>query len=157
MAKIENPLFLSIYSKMVDDILRSTKNVEEANERLRALGGEMAQQIYLTTEIVDKTKETITTREDVSKLIEVLFKVLFDKKPSEVDMESARGSVRVSDDSCIWCQEVNLEGMRGFGYCEAFSGILQSVLQFKGVDAKVFEESCRATGADECTWNVRLV
>lgn len=157
MAKIENPLFLSIYSKMVDDILRSTNNVEEANERLRALGGEMAQQIYLTTEIVDKTKETITTREDVSKLIEVLFKVLFDKKPSEVDMESARGSVRVRDDSCIWCQEVNLEGMRGFGYCEAFSGILQSILQFKGVDAKVFEESCRATGADECTWNVRLV
>ncbi|TFG10887.1 hypothetical protein EU538_00330 [Candidatus Thorarchaeota archaeon] len=157
MAKIENPLFLSIYSKMVDDILMSTANVEEANEKLRELGSEMAQQIYLTTEIVDKTKETITTREDVSKLIEVLFKVLFDKKPSDIDMESARGSVRVSDESCIWCQEVNLEGMRGFGYCEAFSGILQSILQFKGVDAKVFEESCKATGAEQCTWNVRLV
>jgi predicted hydrocarbon binding protein len=157
MAKIENPLFLSIYSKMVDDILMSTANVEEANEKLRELGSQMAQQIYLTTEIVDKTKETITTREDVSKLIEVLFKVLFDKKPSDIDMESARGSVRVSDESCIWCQEVNLEGMRGFGYCEAFSGILQSILQFKGVDAKVFEESCKATGAEQCTWNVRLV
>ena len=27
----------------------------------------------------------------------------------------------------------------------------------KGVDAKVFQELCKATGADNCTWNVRLV
>jgi hypothetical protein len=47
--------------------------------------------------------------------------------------------------------------MRGFGYCEIFSGILESILEFKGVDVTVFQEMSRATGADACVWNVRLV
>ncbi len=156
MARIENPLLLSIYGQLVDKILAETGNIEEANERLRELGRSMAEQIYLTTEIVDKTKDTVMTREDVAKLIETVYKTLFDKKPSEIDMESARGSVRVTDTSCIWCQDVNLEGMHGFGYCEVFSGILQAILEYKGVEAKVFEESCHATGGSACTWNVRL-
>ncbi|MHA1215866.1 MAG: hypothetical protein ACTSPE_11305 [Candidatus Thorarchaeota archaeon] len=156
MARIENPLLLSIYGSLVDKILAETSNIEEANERLRELGRGMAEQIYLTTEIVEKTKETIMTREDVAKLIEVVYKVLYDRKPTEIDMESARGSVRISDKDCIWCQDVNLEGMRGFGYCEVFSGILEAILAFKGVEAKVFEESCKATGGSACSWNVRL-
>ncbi|MCF2136031.1 MAG: hypothetical protein K9W43_02225 [Candidatus Thorarchaeota archaeon] len=156
MARIENPLLLSIYGQLVDKILAETNNIEEANERLRDLGRSMAEQIYLTTEIVDKTKDTIMTREDVAKLIETVYKTLFDRKPSEIDMESARGSVRVTDTSCVWCQDVNLEGMRGFGYCEVFSGILQAILEYKGVEAKVFEETCKATGGAACSWNVRL-
>ena len=117
----------------------------------------MGSQLYLSTEIADKTKDNIVTREDVSKLIEGLFKILFNKKPSDIDMETARGSIRVSDDKCLFCQEVNLEGMRGFGYCEIFSGILEVILEFKGVDASVFQELSRALGAEECVWNVRLV
>jgi len=120
------------------------------------LGHEIGQQIYLNTEIVDKTKANVTTREDVAKLIDVVYKVLYNKKPTDVDMKTARGSVRISDKDCVWCQEVNLEGMRGFGYCEIFSGILEKILEFKSVDAKVFQEMCRATGADLCVWKVRL-
>ena len=157
MPKIENPLLLSFYAYYVDKILSETSNIEEANQRLRDLGREIGQQIYLNTEIVEKTKANVTTREDVSKLIDVVYKILYDKKPSDVDMKTARGSVRISDKECVWCQEVSLEGMRGFGYCEIFSGILESILEFKSVDAKVFQEMCRATGADMCVWNVRLV
>jgi hypothetical protein len=157
MVKIENPLLLSLYSQTVDRVLSETANIQEANQRLRDLGHEMASQIYLTTDIVDKLKEKLTTREDVARLIDLLFRILYDKKPTTVDMESARGCVRVTDASCMWCQDVHLEGMLGFGYCEVFSGILESVLGFKGVEAKAFQESCRATGADSCTWNVRLV
>ncbi len=157
MPKINNPLLISLYSHYVDKVLSETESIEEANQRLRDLGREIGQQVYLNTEIVEKTKENVTTREDVAKLIEVVHRVLYDKKPKDVDMKSARGSVRITDDSCVWCQEVNLEGMRGFGYCEVFSGILESVLEFKGVDAKVFQEMSRATGADACIWNVRLV
>jgi len=156
MPKTENPLLLSMYGQVVDKTLEQTKNIEEANARLREMGREMGRQIYLTTDLVEKTKETITTREDVTKLVDSLFRILFDRKPTEIDMESARGSVRVSDGSCVWCQEVNLEGMRGFGYCEVFSGILESILSFKGVESKVFEESCHALGAPVCTWNIRL-
>lgn len=156
MPKIENPLLLSFYGYYVDKILAETSNIEEANQRLRDLGHEIGQQIYLNTEIVDKTKANVTTREDVAKLIDVVYKVLYDKKPSDVDMKTARGSVRISDKDCVWCQEVNLEGMRGFGYCEIFSGIIEKILEFKSVDAKVFQELCRATGADFCVWNVRL-
>ena len=156
-AKIDNPLLLSLYSKVVDQVLSQTTNIEEANQRLREIGREMGSQIYLTTDIVERTKETIMTREDVAKLLEVVFRVLYDKKPTSVDMESARGSVRVTDTSCIWCQDVHLEGMVGFGYCEVFSGILQSILAFKGVEARVFQEMCRATGADNCEWNIRLL
>ncbi|NWF96149.1 MAG: hypothetical protein HXY34_08395 [Candidatus Thorarchaeota archaeon] len=156
MPKIENPLLLSMYSQTVDRVLSETSNVEEANARLRDIGREIGRQIYLNTDIVDKTKETLTTREDVSKLIEVVFKILFDRRPTEIDMETARGSIRISDASCIWCQEVHLEGMRGFGYCEVFSGILEAILQFKGVESKVYEEICRASGASSCIWNVRL-
>ncbi|NHI88513.1 MAG: hypothetical protein EAX87_03260 [Candidatus Thorarchaeota archaeon] len=157
MPKVENPLLLSLYSYYVEKILSETDNIEEANQRLRNLGSEIGQQIYLNTEIVEKTKDNVTTREDVAKLIEVIYKVLFDKKPKDIDMKTARGSVRITDDNCVWCQEVNLEGMRGFGYCEVFSGILQTILEFKGVDAKVFQEMSHATGADACVWNVRLV
>lgn len=157
MPKVENPLLLSLYSYYVEKILSETDNIEEANQRLRDLGSEIGQQIYLNTEIVEKTKDSVTTREDVAKLIEVIYKVLFDKKPKDIDMKTARGSVRITDDNCVWCQEVNLEGMRGFGYCEVFSGILQTILEFKGVDAKVFQEMSHATGADACVWNVRLV
>ncbi|MFW9833039.1 MAG: hypothetical protein ACFFEK_03505 [Candidatus Thorarchaeota archaeon] len=157
MPKIENPLLISLYAYYVEKILAETQSIEEANQKLRDLGKEIGEQVYLNTEIVEKTKDNVTTREDVSKLIETVYKVLFDKKPKDVDMKSARGSVRVTDDACVWCQEVNLEGMRGFGYCEVFSGILESILEFKGVDAKVFQELSRATGADECVWNVRLV
>ena len=71
-------------------------------------------------------------------------------------MKTAEGSIRVSDGNCIFCQEVNLEGMRGFGYCEIFSGILEAILEFKGVDANVFQMYSRALGADECVWNIRL-
>jgi hypothetical protein len=156
MPKIENPLLSSLYSYYVEKILSETSNIDEANQRLRDLGNEIGQQVYLNTEIVEKTKDNVTTREDVAKLIEIVYKVLFDKKPKDVDMKTARGSVRITDDNCVWCQEVNLEGMRGFGYCEIFSGILESVLEFKGVDAKVFQEMSRATGADACIWNVRL-
>ncbi len=156
MPKIENPLLLSFYGYYVDKILEETSNIEEANQRLRDLGREIGQQIYLNTEIVEKTKDNVTTREDVSKLIDVVYKVLYDRKPTDVDMKTARGSVRISDKECVWCQEVSLEGMRGFGYCEIFSGILESILEFKSVDAKVFQEMCRATGADMCVWNVRL-
>ncbi len=156
MPKIENPLLLSFYAYYVDKILSETSNIDEANQRLRDLGRAIGQQIYLNTEIVEKTKDNVTTREDVSKLIEVVYKVLYNKKPTDVDMKTARGSVRISDKDCVWCQEVNLEGMRGFGYCEIFSGILESILEFKSVDAKVFQEMCRATGADICVWNVRL-
>ncbi|MFW9794407.1 MAG: hypothetical protein ACFFEE_08900 [Candidatus Thorarchaeota archaeon] len=157
MPKINNPLLISLYSHYVDKVLSETNSIEEANVRLRELGHEIGQQVYLNTEIVEKTKENVTTREDVAKLIEVVYRVLFEKKPRDVDMKSARGSVRISDDDCVWCQEVNLEGMRGFGYCEIFSGILESVLEFKGVDAKVFQEMSKATGSDSCVWNVRLV
>ncbi len=156
MPKIENPLLLSFYAYYVDKILSETSNIEEANQRLRDLGREIGQQIYLNTEIVEKTKANVTTREDVSKLIDVVYKILYDKKPTDVDMKTARGSVRISDKECVWCQEVSLEGMRGFGYCEIFSGILESILEFKSVEAKVFQEMCRATGADMCVWNVRL-
>jgi hypothetical protein len=156
MPKTENPLLLSLYSHYVEKVLSETSNIDEANQKLRDLGKSIGQQIYLNTEIVDKTKDSVTTREDVAKLIEVVFKALYDKKPSDVDMKTARGSVRISDTDCVWCQEVNLEGMRGFGYCEIFSGILEQILEFKGVDAKVFQEMSRATGADACVWNVRL-
>ena len=156
MPKIENPLLLSFYAHYVDKILSETSNIDEANQRLRDLGREIGEQIYLNTEIVEKTKASVTTREDVSKLIDVVYKILYDKKPTDVDMKTARGSVRISDKECVWCQEVSLEGMRGFGYCEIFSGILESILEFKSVDAKVFQEMCRATGADLCVWNVRL-
>jgi hypothetical protein len=157
MPKIENPLLVSLYSYYVEKVLEDTSNIDEANQRLRTLGNEIGQQVYLNTEIVEKTKDNVTTREDVAKLIEIVYKVLFDKKPKDIDMKTARGSVRITDDQCVWCQEVNLEGMRGFGYCEVFSGILESVLEFKGVDAKVFQELSKATGADACVWNVRLV
>ena len=157
MAKIENPLLHSLYAQIVDRVLSETPNIEDANAQLRAIGRELGSQIYLATEIVDKTKDTVTTREDVAKLIDVIFKVLFNRRPTDVDMETARGSVRISDKNCIWCQDVNLEGMRGFGYCEVFSGILESILEFKGVEAKVFQEMSKANGAEECIWNVRLV
>jgi len=156
MPKTENPLLLSLYSHYVDQVLSETSNIDEANQKLRDLGKSIGQQIYLNTEIVEKTKDSVTTREDVAKLIEVVFKALYDKKPTDVDMKTARGSVRISDNDCVWCQEVNLEGMRGFGYCEIFSGILEQILEFKGVDAKIFQEMSRATGADTCVWNVRL-
>lgn len=156
MPKTNNPLLLSFYAHYVDKILSETSNIDEANQKLRDLGHEIGPQIYLNTEIVEKTKDSITTREDVAKLIDVVYRALYDKKPSEVDMKTARGAVRISDKNCVWCQEVNLEGMRGFGYCEIFSGILESILEFKGVDAKVFQEMSRATGAEECVWNVRL-
>lgn len=157
MPKIENPLLISLYSYFVEKVLSETDNIEAANQRLRDLGKEIGQQVYLNTEIVEKTKDSVTTREDVAKLVEVIYRVLYDKKPRDVDMKSARGSIRITDDGCVWCQEVNLEGMRGFGYCEVFSGILESILEFKGVDAKVFQEMSQATGADACVWNVRLV
>jgi hypothetical protein len=157
MPKVDNPLLISLYSYYVEKILSETDSIDEANQRLRDLGSEIGQQIYLNTEIVEKTKDSVTTREDVAKLIEVVYKVLYDKKPKDIDMKTARGSVRITDDNCVWCQEVNLEGMRGFGYCEVFSGILQTILEFKGVDAKVFQEMSHATGADACVWNVRLV
>ena len=73
-----------------------------------------------------------------------------------MDMDSARGSIRVGDKNCIWCQDITLEGMRGFGYCEIFSGIMETILEFKGVQAKVFQEMSRATGSDMCVWNIRL-
>ena len=157
MPKIENPLLISLYSYYVEKILAETESIEEANQRLRDLGKEIGEQVYLNTEIVEKTKDSVTTREDVAKLIETVYRVLFEKRPKDVDMKTARGSVRITDDQCVWCQEVNLEGMRGFGYCEVFSGILEQILEFKGVDAKVFQELSRATGADTCVWNVRLV
>ena len=157
MPKTENPLLLSLYGHYVEEVLAQTSNIDEANQSLRELGKALGQQIYLNTEIVEKTKDSITTREDVAKLIEVVYRVLYDKKPRDVDMKSARGSVRITDDDCVWCQEVNLEGMRGFGYCEIFSGILEPILEFKGVDVTVFQEMSRATGADACVWNVRLV
>lgn len=156
MPKTENPLLLGLYSYFVDKVLSETSNIDEANQKLRDLGREIGQQIYLNTEIVEKTKESVTTREDVAKLIEIVFKALYDKKPTDIDMKTARGSVRISDTSCVWCQDVNLEGMRGFGYCEIFSGILEQILQFKGVEAKIFQEMSRATGSDSCVWNVRL-
>ncbi|MFW9968316.1 MAG: hypothetical protein ACFFEA_14260 [Candidatus Thorarchaeota archaeon] len=157
MANIENPLFISLYAQWVDMVLTETSNIDEANQRLRDLGKEMGSHLYLTTELASKTKESVMTREDVAKLIDSVYKLLFDRKPTNVDVKSARDSVRVSDKDCIWCQEIILEGMRGFGYCEAFSGILEAILEIKGVDAKVFQELCKATGADICTWNVRLV
>ncbi|MFX0108897.1 MAG: hypothetical protein ACFE7R_11475 [Candidatus Hodarchaeota archaeon] len=157
MPKLQNPILVSLYSQWVDKFLAETSNIEEANERLRELGREMGSHLYLSTEIAEKTKENVLTREDVAKLIETVFRTLFDRRPTDVDMKSARGSVRVSDKDCVWCQDVTLEGMRGFGYCEAFSGILEAILEFKGVDAKVFQELCKATGANSCTWNARLV
>jgi regulator of replication initiation timing len=156
MTDLENPLFVSLYAQVVEKVLAETANIEEANQRLRDIGKKLGSQLYLSTEISEKTKDNIVTREDVSKLIESLFKILFNKKPTDIDMKTARGSIRVSDDDCLFCQEVNLEGMRGFGYCEVFSGILESILEFKGVDAKVFQELSRALGAEECVWNVRL-
>ena len=156
MPKTENPLLLSLYSYYVDNVLSETSNIDEANQKLRDLGRAIGQQIYLNTEIVEKTKDSITTREAVAKLIDVVFKALYNKKPSDVDMKTARGSIRISDTDCVWCQEVNLEGMRGFGYCEIFSGILEQILEFKGVEAKVFQEMSHATGSEACVWNVRL-
>ncbi|MFW9849004.1 MAG: hypothetical protein ACFFF4_07675 [Candidatus Thorarchaeota archaeon] len=156
MAKIENPLLLTMYSHTVEKILESTSNIEEANEALRQIGREIGSHLYLNTEIADKTKDTINTREDVAKLADVVYKVLFDKRPTDVDMDSARGSIRISDKNCVWCQEVSLEGMTGFGYCEIFSGIMEAILEFKGVQAKVFQEMSRATGYDLCVWNIRL-
>ncbi|MFW9918477.1 MAG: hypothetical protein ACFFED_02690 [Candidatus Thorarchaeota archaeon] len=156
MAKLENPLLHVMYAHTVDKVLSETSNIEEANEALRQIGRDIGSQLYLNTEIAEKTKDTITTREDVSKLIDTVYKILYDRRPQDVDMDSARGSIRVSDRDCVWCQEISLEGMRGFGYCEVFSGIMEAILEFKGVKSKVFQEMSRATGSDECVWNVRL-
>ncbi|MDF1540466.1 MAG: hypothetical protein P1Q69_16340 [Candidatus Thorarchaeota archaeon] len=156
MAKIENPLLLTMYTYVVDKVLEETNNIEEANEALREVGRNIGSHLYLNTEIAEKTKETINTREDVAKLVDVVYKILFDRRPQDVDMDSARGSIRVGDKECVWCQEISLEGMRGFGYCEIFSGIMESILQFKGVQAKIFQEMSRATGSDMCVWNIRL-
>ncbi len=156
MAKIENPLLLTMYTYIVDKVLDETGNIEEANEALREIGRNIGSHLYLNTEIAEKTKDTIATREDVAKLVDIVYKILYDRRPQEVDMDSARGSIRVGDKDCIWCQDISLEGMRGFGYCEIFSGIMESILQFKGVQAKIFQEMSRATGSEQCVWNIRL-
>jgi hypothetical protein len=157
MPKTENPLLISLYAYYVDNVLSETSNIDEANQKLRDLGYDIGQQIYLNTDIVEKAKDSVTTREDVAKLIEIVFKTLYNKRPTDVDMRTTRESIRVSDQNCVWCQEVNLEGMQGFGYCEIFSGILESVLEFKGVNARVFQEQSRATGGSMCVWNVHLM
>ncbi|MFQ5831791.1 MAG: hypothetical protein ACE5H4_03725 [Candidatus Thorarchaeota archaeon] len=155
MPKLENPLFVSLYSQMVGRVLSETNNIEEANQKLRDLGREMGYHIYLSTELAEKTKETATSDEDISKLVDSIFRALYNKRPTSIDRTS-KGSVRVTDKDCIWCQDITLEGMRGFSYCEGLSGILESILEFKGVEAKVFQELCRATGAETCTWNIRV-
>ncbi|MHA2374963.1 MAG: hypothetical protein ACXAB9_02275, partial [Candidatus Thorarchaeota archaeon] len=65
MPKTENPLLLTLYSHIVDGVLDATSNIEEANQRLREIGSEIGSQMYLNTEISEKTKDTVTTREDV--------------------------------------------------------------------------------------------
>ncbi|MBD3160061.1 MAG: hypothetical protein GF309_14880 [Candidatus Lokiarchaeota archaeon] len=157
MVRVRNPLLVTLYSRIVDKVLATTDSIEEANDELREVGRSISTNLYLNTEVAQNTKETIQTREDVSKLVEVVFRELYDRRPDEIDMDTARGSVRITDEECVWCQDVHLEGMRGFGYGEIFSGILEAILELKGVDAKVFQEMSRATGSDRCTWNVRLV
>lgn len=157
MVSVKNPLLVTLYSRIVDRVLASTDSIEKANEQLRKVGRDISTNLYLNSDIAEKTSETIQTREDVSKLVEVVFRALYDRKPDEIDMDTARGSVRITDEECVWCQDVHLEGMRGFGYGEIFSGILESILELKGVNAKVFQEMSRATGSDRCIWNVRLV
>jgi hypothetical protein len=76
MPKTDNPLLLSLYGHYVEEVLSKTSNIDEANEALRELGRSLGQQIYLNTEIVEKTKDNITTREDVAKLIDVIFRAL---------------------------------------------------------------------------------
>ncbi|MHA2301415.1 MAG: hypothetical protein ACXACD_10720, partial [Candidatus Thorarchaeota archaeon] len=88
MTKIENPLFVSLYAQWVDKILGETSNIDEANQSLRDMGKEMGSSLYLTTELASKTKDTVMTREDVAKLIDNLYKLLFDRKPTDVDMKS---------------------------------------------------------------------
>jgi len=154
MPKIENPLLVSLYSQWVGRVLSETSNIEEANQRLREVGREMGLQLYLSTELAEKTNGP-SGSEDVPKLVDSIFRLLHNRKPSNIDYSSA-DTVRVTDKNCTWCQDMTLEGMRGFGYCEGFSGILEAILEFKGVEAKVFQELCRATGADNCTWNIRF-
>jgi hypothetical protein len=157
MVSVRNPLLVTLYSRIVDKVLATTESIEEANDKLREVGRSISTNLYLNSEIAQNTKETIQTREDVSKLVEVVFRELYDRKPDDIDMDTARGSVRITDEECVWCQDVHLEGMRGFGYGEIFSGILEAILELKGVDAKVFQEMSQATGSDRCIWNVRLV
>ncbi len=154
MPKIENPLLVSLYSQWVGRVLSETNTIEEANEKLREVGREMGFQLYLSTELAERTN-SVSGGEDVPRLIDSIFRLLHNRKPSNVDYSSA-DTVRIVDKNCIWCQDITLEGMHGFGYCEGFSGVLEAILEFKGVEARVSQELCRATGDDNCTWNIRF-
>lgn len=75
---------------------------------------------------------------------------------SEVNISGSHDLVEVSDSHCAFCKDVNIGDNPDLHYCEAFSGIIEYLLDIYGWNISVHEKECKATGGQKCTWAIQI-
>ncbi len=154
--KISIALFGGVYSQIVSHLLKDGKSPEEVNEILKKFGKNMGERLVIMSGFVDYFKSGINKLEDVAKSVALIYKMHTNQELSDIKISGSGDLIEASDTHCAFCRDVKLGEMPDLHYCETFSGIIEYLLDIYGWNITVHEKECKATGADKCTWVIRI-
>ncbi len=149
--KVSQKLVTSMYEFIFSEILQSTSNPEEINQKLKDAGEFMGER--LLTDYAERIRQHAAEFHEFTTTLKLAYKVNVGHEPSSIKYIKESNSIEISDDDCIFCRGVTLPNeYKTIHFCEIVSGVFQAVLDLRGFNGQVTQSESRANGASKCTW-----
>ena len=151
--KVSYTLLRAMYDILVNLAFEKTKTPEEFNQRLREYGRQAGEKLmFAYSERLAKHAKDFA---GMGNTINIAYKVFSGQSLDHIEVSDAKDVVYLGDSRCLLCEGVEID-LPGIHYCDFAAGLFQAGCDIRGFPATVYEEKCKATGANECLWVMRL-
>jgi hypothetical protein len=153
--KVSKVLFQASYRELMNMLMSTSASVDEINQKMRDIGFRVGETLLM--DYADRIREHAVDFHQFAKTLQLAYKVNSGQEFTDVWISEDKKTIKFTDDDCPICSGVVISDMPGLQYCVLVSGVFDAVMRLRGFSADSFQESCRATGDDVCTWTLRLL
>ncbi len=153
--KVSKVLFQATYRELMNMLMSTSASVDEINHKMRDIGFRVGETLLM--DYADRIREHAVDFHQFANTLQLAYKVNSGQEFTDVWISEDKKTIKFTDDDCPVCAGVVISDMPGLQYCVLVSGVFDAVMRLRGFSADSFQESCRATGDDACTWTLRLL
>ncbi len=153
--KVSKVLFQANYRELMNLLMSTSASVDEINTKMKDIGFRVGETLLM--DYADKIREHAVDFHQFAKTLQLAYKVNSGQEFSSIHISDDKRMIKFTDEKCPVCHGVVITDMPGLQYCAIISGVFDAVMKLRGFSADSFQESCRATGDDVCTWTLRLL
>ena len=154
-AKVSKVLFQASYRELMNMLMSTSASVDEIKTKMRDIGFRVGETLLM--DYADKIREHAAEFYQFAKTLQLAYKVNSGQEFTDIWISDDKSTIEFTDEDCPICAGVVITDMPGLQYCVLVSGVFDAVMRLRGFSADSFQESCRATGDDVCTWTLRLL